>query len=90
MTIEKLKNAQRLQERIQRVEEILQILEEVRNNEVQKKDVVEEDFITNAALHNNEEKAPKWYYYLTRTEIEIIKKAFENYKGELNSEFSFL
>lgn len=90
MTFEKLKKAQRLSERMQRAEEILQMLEEVRNNEVQKKDVEEDDFITSEALHNNEEKAPKSFYYLTRAEIEIIKKAFEDYNRQLNTEFSFL
>ena len=91
MTVEKLKKAQRLQERIQRAEEILQMLEEVRDKEIQKNDIAEDDFITTESLHNDEEKMPKcYYYYLTRAEIEIIKKAFENYKHQLNTEFCML
>lgn len=90
MTFDKFEKAQRLLGRIQRAEQILQMLEEVRNNEVQREDVVEDDFITFEALHNSEEKMPKCYYYLTRAEIEIIKKAFENYKYQLNTEFTVL
>lgn len=90
MTIEKLEKAQRLHERIQRAEEILQMLEKVRDNEVQKHDIAEDDFITTESLHNNEEKMPKCYYYLTRAEIEIIKNAFANYKHQLNTEFNML
>ena len=90
MTIEKLKKAQMLQERIQRAEEILQMLEEVGNNEVQKKDIAEDDFITKESLHNDEQTMAKCYYYLTRAEIKVIKEAFENYKHQLNTEFSFL
>ena len=90
MTIEKLQKAQRLQKRIQRTEEILQMLEEVGNNEVQEKDIAEDDFITKESLHNDEHTLNKCYYYLTRAEIEVIKVAFENYKYHLNTEFSFL
>lgn len=90
MTIEKLEKAQMLHKRIQRAEEILQMLKEVRNNDVQKEDIAEDDFITTEALHNAEEKVPKSFYYLTRAEIEVIKVAFENYKHQLNTEFSFL
>lgn len=90
MTIEKLQKAQRLQKRIQRAEEILQILEEVGDNEVQEKDIAEDDFITKESLHNDEYPLNKCYYYLTRAEIEVIKVAFENYKCHLDTEFSFL
>ena len=82
--------AQRLQKRIQRTEEILQILEKVKNNEVQKKDIAEDDFVTKESLYGEEHTMVAYYYYLTRAEIEVIKKAFENYKNELNTEFSFL
>lgn len=89
MTVETLKKAQTLQNRIKRAEDILNMLNAVENLETQKKDTTEEDFVTKLALCD-ESEMPRGYYHLTKDQIEIMKKAFEKYIHELDIQFCTL
>ena len=97
MTIETLKKAENIQEKIKRIDNILKRLDSVPVRSLQKKDVVaDEDLTTKLTLwfddekHLREDGTPFPELHLTYEHIEIMKQAFENHKSELNSEFCML
>ena len=97
MTIETLKKAENIQEKIKRIDSILKRLDSAIIYGLQKKDVVaEEDLTTNLTLWVDDEKnlredgSPFPALHLTNEHIEIMKQAFENHKSKLNTEFTML
>lgn len=92
MRIETLKKANNLIKKIEHTEKILQVLNTAELNEVQKKDIEEEDLITKIAFYTEhfEKNPPTTYLYLTVEEVELLKQALEKHKDKLNSEFCYL
>ncbi len=97
MTLETLKKAENIQEKIRRIDSILKRLNSATVCGLQKKDVVaEEDLTTNLTLwiddekHLRENRTPFPELHLTNEHIEIMKQAFERHKDKLNSEFIML
>lgn len=97
MTIETLNKAKNIQEKIRGIDSILKRLNSVTVYGLQKKDVVaNEDLTTNLTLwfddkkHLREDGTPFPELHLTNEHIEVMKRAFEKRKDELNTEFIML
>ena len=97
MTIETLKQAENIQEKIKRIDSILKRLDSATIYGLQRKDVVaEEDLTTNLTLwvddgkNLKEDGSPFPALHLTNEHIETMKQAFETRKSELNKEFLML
>lgn len=97
MTIEILKKAENIQEKIKRIDNILKRLNSATGYGLQKKDVVaNEDLITNLTLwvddgkNLREDGTPFPALHFTNEHIEVMKQAFEHQKQKLNTEFCML
>ena len=97
MTIETLKKAENIQEKIKRIDSILKKIDSAIIYGLQRKDVVaEEDLTTNLTLwvddgkNLREDGSPFPALHLTNEHIEVMKQAFEERKKELNTEFLML